>query len=165
MSPAADRITEALRAHGFDLLRYLQRRSPADAPDLLGSTMLVAWRRMADAPVADVELRPWLYGIARTTLRGHFRDEERRLRLTERVASLAPVPVEPDDALILDVRAAIAALPGKQRELVELVHWEGFNLAESAAVLGINASTARSRYSQARSTLEVTLASALTTAR
>ncbi len=159
---AADRVLEyALREHGGDLLRYLQRRSPEIAADLLGETMLVAWRRKADAPEAASELRPWLFGIARTCLRGHRRDESRRLRLADRIAALAPMPADTDDALALDVRAAIAALPAPQRELVELVHWEGFSLADAAAVIGTNPSTARSRYAKARATLEATLASSV----
>ncbi|WP_228375084.1 RNA polymerase sigma factor [Demequina iriomotensis] len=159
MSAADRRLSEAMREHGGDLLRYLQRRSPDAAADLLGETMLVAWRRRDDAPSATDQLRPWLFGVARMRLRGHRRDEARRFRLAERVAALAPIPTEPDDALALDVRAAIAGLPEPQRELVELVHWEGLSLADAAAVVGTNPSTARSRYAKARATLEAALAS------
>ncbi|WP_200807353.1 RNA polymerase sigma factor [Demequina sp. NBRC 110053] len=159
---AADRgLEQAMREHGADILRYLQRRSPEAAADLLGDTMLVAWRRKTDAPSKPDQLRPWLFGIARMCLRGHGRDESRRLRLTERVAALAPIPSEPDDALALDVRAAIAALPEAQRELVELVHWEGLSITDAATIVGTNPSTARSRYAKARKALEATLASAL----
>lgn len=161
MTAEDDRMAEAIREHGADILRYLQRREADHAADLLGETMLVAWRRRAGAPADPRELRPWLFGIARMSLRGHGRDKRRRLRLTEKVAAHAPIPPELDDALALDVRAAIAALPIKQRELVELVHWEGMTLADAATVVGINASTARGRYAKARQTLEATLASAV----
>lgn len=161
MTAADHRLAATMREHGADLLRYLQRRSPDAAADLLGETMLVAWRRKADAPSEPAQVRPWLFGIARMCLRGHGRDESRRLRLTERVASLASVPEQPDDALALDVRAAIAALPTPQRELVELVHWEGMSLADAATVVGTNPSTARSRYAKARATLGAALASAV----
>ena len=154
-------LEEALREHGADVLRYLQRRSPDEAADLLGETMLVAWRRKADAPAEPDQLRPWLFGIARMCLRGQHRDDSRRLRLTERVAALAPAPSEADDALALDVRVAIAALPEAQRELVELVHWEGLSISDAAMAVGINASTARSRYAKARAALEAALASAV----
>ena len=150
-----------MRDHGGDLLRYLQRRAPIHAADLLGETMLVAWRRKADVPAPADALRPWLFGIARMTLRGHRRDEQRRLRLTERVAALAPPRPAPDDALALDVRAAIAGLPDSQRELVELVHWEGLSIVDAATVTGVNPSTARSRYAKAREALESALASAV----
>lgn len=161
MTAIDEALSAALRDHGADILRYLQRREPDHAADLLGDTMLVAWRRRADAPRDPSELRPWLFGIARMSLRGHGRDNGRRLRLTEKVAAHAPIPSEPDDALALDVRQAIAALPVKQRELVELVHWEGMTLADAATVVGVNASTARGRYAKARQSLEATLASAV----
>ncbi len=154
-------LADAMRVHGADILRYLQRRSPDAAADLLGETMLVAWRRRADAPSADGQVRLWLFGIARMCLRGHRRDESRRLRLTERVAVLAVTPPDTDEALVLDVRAAIASLPEAQRELVELMHWEGLSIVDAASVLGTNASTARSRYAKARAVLEDTLASAV----
>ena len=161
MTAADGQLAEAMREHGGDILRYLQRRSPDDAADLLGEAMLVAWRRKADAPRDGAELRPWLFGIARMALRGHGRDTARRLRLAERVAALAPAPADTDEALALDVRAAIAALPETQRELVELVHWDGLTIADAAAVLGTTPSTARSRYAKARATLEAALASAV----
>ncbi|MFV0285880.1 MAG: RNA polymerase sigma factor [Demequina sp.] len=154
-------LAGAMQEHGADLLRYLQRRSPDAAADLLGETLLVAWRRRADAPPVPEQLRPWLFGIARMCLKGHHRDAARHLRLVQRVANVAPLPADTDEALVLDVRAAIASLPSPQRELVELVHWEGLSLADAATVMGVNPSTARSRYAKARATLEVVLASAV----
>lgn len=159
--PDDARLSEALSDYGSDLLRYLQRRAPEDAADLLGSTMLVAWRKRADMPAETTQLRPWLYGIARMTLRGHHRDEARRLRLTKRVRILAPVQENVDQALEVDVRSAISKLPDGQRELVELVHWEGMAIGDAAMVIGVNASTARNRYAKAKVTLAHTLASSI----
>ncbi|MEV5040640.1 RNA polymerase sigma factor [Microbacterium sp. LMI1x-1-1.1] len=39
------------------------------------------------------------------------------------------------------------------RGLIELVYWEGLTLAQAAAVVGIPASTARSRYAKAKERL------------
>ncbi|WP_062132138.1 RNA polymerase sigma factor [Demequina aestuarii] len=154
-------LADALSEHGADILRYLQRREPDQAADLLGETMLVAWRRRDDAPSDRAELRPWLFGIARMSLRGYGRDTRRGLRLVEKVSAHAPIPSEPDDALAMDVRRAVATLPDNQRELVELVHWESMTLADAATVVGVNASTARGRYARARHALEARLASAI----
>lgn len=55
------------------------------------------------------------------------------------------------------VRDAVARLAPEHRELVELVHWEGFSIADAGAVLGLNASTARSQYSAARQKLRLAL--------
>jgi len=37
------------------------------------------------------------------------------------------------------------------------VHWDGFSIAESAKILGLTASTARSRYQRAKAELRSTL--------
>ena len=44
-----------------------------------------------------------------------------------------------------------------------LVHWDGFTLADAAGLLGLNASTARSRYAAARQTLKEALSDAACT--
>ena len=48
------------------------------------------------------------------------------------------------------VRDAVLRLHADQRELVILLHWDGFTIVEAAELLGLNASTARSRYAAAR---------------
>ncbi|MCS5717758.1 ECF-type sigma factor [Herbiconiux sp. CPCC 205763] len=60
-------------------------------------------------------------------------------------------------AELLDVRASVQALPDGQRELVMLIHWEGFTLPEAARIVGIRESTARGRYQRARITLHAHL--------
>ena len=63
------RLTAALTEASPDLLAYLQRRVGVDdAPDLLGETMVVAWRRASDLPGDPERARMWLFGIARKTL-------------------------------------------------------------------------------------------------
>lgn len=124
-----------------------------NATDAFGATMLVAWRRRSGMPTDSESARRWLFGIARMTLKGHGRDEARRLRLTARVREQLAPPAEVDHPEALDVRQAISSLPDAQAELVRLVHWEGFTLADAAQVMGINASTARGRYQKAREEL------------
>ena len=157
MTGGNDCVADALRANAADLLRYLQRRLSDDAPDVLGETMLVAWRRARDMPAEATHARMWLFGIARMAVVGHGRDASRRLRLAERLHGLVEPVMWPDDAIALDVRHAIASLPEEQAELVRLVHWEGFSLADAAQVMGRNASTARGRYQKAREELAMAL--------
>lgn len=57
---------------------------------------------------------------------------------------LRPVDM-PDPCEAIEVRDAVARLPEVQRELVMLIHWDGLSIVEAAGVLGLNASTARSR--------------------
>lgn len=51
-------------------------------------------------------------------------------------------------------------LDDAHRELVMLIHWDGFTVVEAAELLGLNPSTARGRYSAARQTLRAALAEA-----
>lgn len=158
MTNGNDAVADALKANTADLLRYLQRRVGEEAPDVLGETMLVAWRRARDMPTDATQARMWLFGIARMAAIGHGRDASRRLRLAERLHGLVEPVVWPDDDIAIDVRQAIASLPEGQAELVRLVHWEGFSLADAAQVMGLNASTARGRYQKAREELTRLLA-------
>lgn len=57
----------------------------------------------------------------------------------------------------LEVRDAIRRLSAEQAELVRLVHWEGFTIAEAGSILGVPASTARTRYQRARGDLRAAL--------
>ncbi|MEV8218699.1 sigma factor-like helix-turn-helix DNA-binding protein [Microbacterium sp. NPDC077391] len=52
------------------------------------------------------------------------------------------------------MRAAVVALDAKSRELMMLVHWDGFSLAEAARLLSMNESTARTRHGRALRRLE-----------
>jgi RNA polymerase sigma factor (sigma-70 family) len=161
VSAHGDAELAVLVATAPDLLRYLRRRAPEDAADLLGEVMLVAWRRAGELPEAPEEARLWLFGVARLALRNAARSRSRRLRLADalraRLATEAPVAPDPADDAGAEVRDAISRLPDDLAELVRLVHWDGFSLAESAQILDLNPSTVRSRYARARAELRRSL--------
>ena len=152
-------ITATLGAASADLLAYLQRRAGLDdAPDLLGETMVVAWRRVDDLPSDPERARMWLFGIARKMLLNHARGERRRWALADRIRGQAGTDAaSPAADEGTEVRDAIARLDPDLAELVRLVHWERFSLAEAAEVLGIPASTARGRYAKAKEALRSVL--------
>ncbi|MFK4789406.1 RNA polymerase sigma factor [Microbacterium sp. ZW T5_56] len=161
MTSAADhvqRLTAALHESNADLLRYLHRRVGADdAPDLLGETLLIAWRRVDDVPTDPVQARMWLFGLARGTLLNHARGQRRRLALADRIRShiSSAVTAPADDGG--EVRDAIERLKPKLAEIIQLVHWDGFTLAQAAEIIGIPAATARSRYARAKEELRAAL--------
>ena len=159
MKKAHARITSALSESSADLLAYLQRRvGPDDAPDLLGETMVVAWRRVADLPIDPEQARMWLFGIARNTLLNHTRGERRRCALADRIrgtsATDSVAPAADDGA---EIRDAIERLDPDLRELVQLVHWERLTIAQAAGLLEIPDSTARTRYARAKEELRAAL--------
>lgn len=100
----------------------------------------------------------WLFGIARGTLLNHARGERRRLALVDRLRSnmsLTRATNGADEGA--DVRDAIDRLDENLAEIVKLVHWDGFALAEVADILGVPLTTVRSRYRRARDTLRIAL--------
>lgn len=150
---------ETLSSAASDLLGYLERRvgTRDDAADLLAETMLQAWRRVEDMPIAPERRRMWLFTIAANVLANHRRSARRRSALADRLRQhLTPSP-EPDHAEAAAVRDAVLRLHEAQRELVMLIHWEGFSIVEAAQILGVKPSTARSRYSAAREVLRQAL--------
>lgn len=155
MTPV-DRATAraALRDASNDLLAYFVRRvpSPEDAADLYGEVMLTAWRRIDKLPESSERQRMWLFVIAANTLSNHRRTTSRRLELSTRLRHhVATTTPSPEDTQA--VRDAVLRLHQAQRELVMLIHWDGFTIVEAAEILGLNPSTARSRYAAARAVL------------
>ncbi|MFK4789052.1 RNA polymerase sigma factor [Microbacterium sp. ZW T5_56] len=157
------RIAAAAEREAPDLLAYFVRRVPAreDAADLLSETMLVLWRRARDAPSDDGQLRPWLFGVAHRVLQRHRRSWARREAATQRLRSELEGHsysgfADSDDAD--RVRGALRVLAELDRQIITLVHWEGFTQAEAAAILGRNPSTVRTRYERARQRLRAVLA-------
>lgn len=152
-------LVAAFEASASDLLTYLARRtSPDDAPDLLGESMVVAWRRVKDLPMDAERARMWLFGIARGTLQNHARGQRRRWALADRIRLQVrdDATAPPADAGA-EVRDAIARLDPDLAELVRLVHWDRMSLVDAAELLGIPASTARGRYQRARDALRAAL--------
>ena len=151
----------ALRETSADLLAYFERRvrSREDAADLLGETMLQAWRRTDALPETAERQRMWLFTIAAHVLANHARSVRRRTALADRLrAHLSTAPTSPDPAEASAVRDAVLRLHDAQRELVMLIHWDGFTIVEAAELLGLNPSTARGRYAAARQALRQALA-------
>lgn len=155
----AARLTAALTTASTDILAYLQRRAgPADAPDLLGETMMIAWRRVGALPADPERARMWLFGIARGTLLNYSRGSRRRVALADRLRGewASDAVAAPSDEG-LEVRDALTRLDPDLAELVRLVHWDRFTLADAAALLGIPDSTARGRYARAKEELRAML--------
>lgn len=157
---SADSLRAALDATSSDLLAYFERRVLAreDAADLLAEVMLQAWRRVDSLPESPERRRMWLFTIATHVLANQRRSVRRRTALVARIRGHLSESHQPDHAEALSVQAAVRDLTVAHRELIMLVHWDGFNLAEAAEILGLNPSTARGRYSAARNALRETLA-------
>jgi RNA polymerase sigma-70 factor (ECF subfamily) len=109
---------------------------------------------------------PWLYAIARNATTDHLRARGRRLARErsledEAVAEPAAAPHEPeDDRLSPALRDALAALPPKQREAVELVQVQGLSVVEAARQAGVTTGALKVRAHRGYKALRARLAAA-----
>lgn len=164
-SDASDSEFErVLQGLTVDLLGYFSRRlvEPADAADAVTESLIVLWRRRSDVAAREEDLRRYAFGVVRKVVvrfdRGHARRLALATKLQEEVAGRS-VP-DQNVGLDLDLRTALRALPPKDRELVLLVAWEGFSVADASQLLGPTAVGGRARYSRARKRLRQSLSAA-----
>jgi RNA polymerase sigma-70 factor (ECF subfamily) len=155
-----DRVEAVIQTNLRDLLAYAERRVliRADAADILGDAIETIWRRSDAVPREPREARMWMFRVVRNTLLNAERARRRRDAARDALRSVLELGVTPmptDEQL--DVRAAIDALPAELAELVKLIHWDGFNVAQAGAIMGLLPSTARTRYGRARDLLRRTL--------
>ncbi len=135
-----------------ELLAYFARRVRPleDAADCLSETLLVLWRRKAELPTETGARRAWCFGVARGVLANQRRGRVRRRELVDRLRGELSLVHPPVPAVAFEVREALARLSDRDRELVTLVAWDGFGVAEAGGVLGLKPGAARARYSRAR---------------
>lgn len=92
----------------------------------------------------------WLFTVGRNALANNRRATRRRHALVERLREHLIRPtagLDPVEAS--EVRDVVRRLNPQFRELVMLVNWDGFTIDNAARFLGLNPSTARSRYAAA----------------
>ena len=90
------------------------------------------------------EPRPYLFRAVRNASLNHVRDRSRDVELSADEAWFDSVNVDPVEEL--DLRRALSQLPVEQREIIMMHVWGGLSFQEAAAVVGIPANTAASRY-------------------
>ncbi|MEV5574875.1 RNA polymerase sigma factor [Spirillospora sp. NPDC052269] len=141
------------------LYRYVSRRlGPETAEDLVGDTFLAAFGGRRRYDLSQPDARPWLFGIVTKIMARHHRREAAHYRALRRS------PVDgPDDgpadrvaagvaawASRAELAGALAALPGRDRDVLLLVAWGDLTYEEVACALSIPVGTVRSRLNRAR---------------
>ena len=139
-----------------DIYAYVARRlgTGSDTDDVVAETYLAAWRRIDDVP-APPDDRLWLYGVARNTLTRFERTHRRRSHLLSRLSSQPETSVtfiEAESALP-EVLEAVRHLPKREREVVQLIYWDGMSHHEAATVLDCSANALRIRLHRAKKRL------------
>lgn len=135
-------------------LAYLLTGDHASADDLASDTLLATWRqwdqiRGLDHPVAYV--RRIMVNLAASRIRTATR-ERRRIRLFH--ADVPHSVRDHDGAAVIDVRAALRALPARRRACVVLRHALDLSEAEVARTLGISVGTVKSQTAKGMAQLQ-----------
>lgn len=160
-----DWVEIVVEENSEDLLRYFGRRvnRSEDAADLLGRVMLALWEDGAKVPTSTADARMWCFGIARNILREYYRHSARNITLADALRDHLRTVGRSDNSADIagetnmrasEVRTAVASLDRKSSELVMLIHWDGFSIAQAARLLSINESTARTRHGRALQRLQ-----------
>jgi len=162
-----ERFAVLFDRHAPHIHRYLARRAGRQvADDLVAETFLTAFAKRDRYDLGYSDARPWLYGIATNLVGQHRRDEARQYRIMQRAVAepevsdhadrvAAGVTAQATHALL---KAALAALPAGDRDVLLLIAWEQLTYQEVSRALAIPAGTVRSRLHRARTKVRQVLA-------
>jgi RNA polymerase sigma-70 factor (ECF subfamily) len=139
-TPAYEKLLAELIPY---LRRFVQRRllNAAAAEDVV-QNILISIHRARASYRAERGFTPWLHAIARNAVIDWTRQRARRSRRevsleADGVAEPSTEPVESaSQRLSPELEGALSALPDAQRQAVELIHLEGFSIAEAAERAG-----------------------------
>lgn len=129
-------------------------RDRGQAEDAVQEALARAWDRSRRGLSVD-SLPAWVTTVAMNLTRSAARSAMRRRRSEER--AIRP----PDDAPLgesIDVLRAVEALPRRQREAVVVRYFLGYDVAGTAAVLGVTEGTVKTLMFRARAALADALA-------
>lgn len=139
-------------------VRALTWRMLGDGPSAEDATAeafiraLTRWPKVRDLPHRDA----WIMRVATNVAIDALR---RRRRDAGLVVESPQPPPGGDPALRLDVAAALARLPRRQREVVVLHHLAGFTTPQIAEALGVSLNTVKTHGARALAALRADLGS------
>lgn len=150
--PARERaFTELVERHGAGLTAFVWRLTGdrAVADDVVQETFLRVFTARERYREGRASFRTWLYRIARNQALNTMR--RRRVRRSEPLFEAADTQrSSPLEGLIgtedvAQLRAALAALPPADQEVIELRYYQGMSFAEVGEVVGARASAVKQR--------------------
>ena len=146
------------RASRDDVYAYVATllRDAGAAEDVTALAFERAFRKRRSYDDRRGSERAWLFGIARNAALDELRRRKRAAALTAEPADVHAALPEDDAELALRrtaVRAALATLDPRERELVALKFHAGLSNAELATVLGVSVSNAGTQLHRAMTKL------------
>ena len=144
--PGWGRLEALYRSSRDDVYAYVCTllRDRAAAEDVTAQAFERAYRRRRTFDRRRGEERAWLFGIARNAALDELRRRRRLARLIGEPGEAAPGPHDGAEEALrrTAVRAALAQLSGRDRELIALKFHAGLSNREIAGVLGVSESNA-----------------------
>jgi RNA polymerase sigma factor (sigma-70 family) len=150
--PSPVGFEELYRSTAGDLFAYVMTlvRDRGVAEEVTASAFERAFRKHDSWDARRGTQRQWLFGIARNAALDELRRHRRAATLEAEPGAAEAAGDEPVDSVQrATVRAALAGLSPRDRELVALKFFAGLDNAEIAGVLGISASNAGTRLHRA----------------
>jgi RNA polymerase sigma-70 factor, ECF subfamily len=136
---------------------FLSVREEMAAEELAQDTFLRAYGAIAGWR-GDASLRSWLATICRRLCIDRARLKQLDTVVAPDLEAVGGTTSEPETlADRFDLRAALDGLPADDREAFLLVHHYGYSSFETATLLGVPASTVRSRVGRARERMAAAL--------
>lgn len=158
-SPSADDYASLATMHWGPLVRYAATvvRSREAAEDVVQDAFAALWALRVPLPVD--RLVPYLYRAVRNLALNERRwGRVRRLWLARQPQGDRPAPPLDDEAALdARVRAALATLPARRREVFELVRFHDLSYRQVAEVLEVAPQTVANHMSAAMRDLRVAL--------
>ncbi len=146
---------ELVRRHQAPLYRFVWRqlRNHAETADLCQKVFLKVFLKVKSYR-GESSFRTWLYQIAINQCRNHFRSRERERLDDVEIENLPQEEFAANDAVESAqksrlLRAAVEALPPKQRHTLELRFYQDCTFAEVAEMMGCPTGTAKANYHHA----------------
>ena len=148
---AAKPFAELYRATVADVYAYVATIVPdrAAAEDVVAAAFERAYRKRRTYDPRRGSERAWVFGIARNAALDELRRRRRTVPLPAEALEGEAAPEEVDAARRATVRAALAELDPRDRELIALKFHGGLTNAELAKVLGTSESNAGTRLHRA----------------
>jgi RNA polymerase sigma-70 factor, ECF subfamily len=148
---AFDQLYRSSRDDVYAYVASLLRDGPA-AEEVTATAFERAYRKRRRFDPSKGEPRAWLFGIARNAALDELRRRGRQAELAAEPADLDAATVEAGaehSERRLALRAGLAQLAPRERELIALKFFAGLGNAEIASVVGISESNAGTRLHRA----------------
>ena len=155
---------ERYHAESYGWARCCCRQDPDEAENVLQAAYLKIFEHKAIFDGRSA-FRTWLFAVIRNTAA-----ERRRRRLLEKLrliryhqtATRPSQPPQAEDALHREqvqtnLRRALAALPARQAEVLQLIFYHDLSIAEAAEAMGVSLGSARTHYARGKDRLRRSL--------